>query len=548
VTNPANHVRGRRRLVALSTIVLVAGLLTMQHGARGAGMDGQARSGGIVRISLAGLAYVDPALAYHPSAWGLIDTTCARLMRYPDKPAPEGYRLVPEVAAAYPRVSRDGKTWTFALRSGFRFSDGTPVRATAFARAIARTLAPGVPSVAANYTQAIVGAADVQAGRTASPAGVVARGNTLVVRFTQPVSDFPAQTSMPFFCAVPPALPADPEGVGAFPGAGPYYIAEYRAGQRVVIRRNRFYRGTRPHHVNGFDVDLTAGSFQDVVDRIERGDADWGYVPPIYYFEQGRRLAAKYGVNRSQFFIKPGLRVFGFALNTSRPLFRDNPRLRRAVNFAIDRRALGRVIGGPQFAQATDQYLPPSLPGFEDARIYPYTPDLRQARSLARGHTRGGKVVLYTQDVPLHLARAQIVKENLARIGLEVEIKGIAPGGYFPRLLAPGEPFDIAFRPFSADYLEPYTFINLLYDGRFIGSTNIGRFNSLTYNARMRRAARLQGDARLRAYARLDVQLSREAAPGVPSDLPREATLVSRRLGCLVLRPDLDLTAVCLKE
>ena len=64
----------------------------------------------------------------------------------------------------------------------------------------------------------------------------------------------------------------------------------------------------------------------------------------------------------------------------------------------------------------------------------------------------------------------------------------------------------------------------------------------------MRRAARLQGDARFRAYGRLDVQLSRDAAPGIPIDLPREATLVSRRVGCIVLRPDLDLTAVCLKE
>ena len=60
--------------------------------------------------------------------------------------------------------------------------------------------------------------------------------------------------------------------------AGPYYVAEYRAGQRVVIRRNRFYRGTRPHHVDGFDVDLTAAAFPAVVDRIERGEADLGWV------------------------------------------------------------------------------------------------------------------------------------------------------------------------------------------------------------------------------------------------------------------------------
>ena len=64
----------------------------------------------------------------------------------------------------------------------------------------------------------------------------------------------------------------------------------------------------------------------------------------------------------------------------------------------------------------------------------------------------------------------------------------------------------------------------------------------------MRRAARLHGEARSRAYGQLDVQLSRDAAPLVAVDRPSSMTLVSRRLGCIVLRPDLDLTAVCLKE
>ena len=205
-------------------------------------------------------------------------------MTYPDKPPPEAYRLVPEVAAAYPRVSRDGKTWTFTLRSGFRFSDGTPVRATAFARAITRTLAPGVRSRGAAYTRGIVGAEDVQAGRTAARRAwsLAATSSSFASRGRSPISR--AQTTMPFFCAVPPTLPADPEGVGAFPAAGPYYVAEYRPGQRVVIRRNRFYRGTRPHHVDGFDVDLTRGRPpQAVVDRVERGEADWAWVPPSYY-------------------------------------------------------------------------------------------------------------------------------------------------------------------------------------------------------------------------------------------------------------------------
>jgi len=534
----------------LTAFLLGSGLLLaifVQPAARGSTTG--VRAGGVFRISLEGLDYIDPALSYSSEGWALIDTTCARLMTYPDKPPPEGYQLVPEVAAGYPGVSRDGKTYTFTLRSGYRFSDGTPVRANAFARAINRTLAPGVRSAGAQYTQDIVGAEDVQAGKTASAVGVHARGNRLLVRLKRPVPDFPARLTMPFFCAVPPTLPADPEGVGVFPGAGPYYVAEYRLGERMVIKRNRFYGGKRPHHVDGFAVDLRANSSQEVLDRIELGEADWGQAGPPFYFDPARRLVAKYGVNRSQFFVKPGLDLVGFALNSSRPLFRNNPRLRRAINFAIDRRALVLARGTPLFARTTDQYLPAGLPGFQAARIYPLSgPDLRRARALAHGHTRSGKAVLYTFDAPPTLVTAQIVSQNLAKIGLDVEVKGIPFPAYFGRLNARDEPYDIAFFAWAPDYLDPFAYINLLLDGRFIGANNSARFNSAYYNALMRRAARLQGGARYRAYGRLDVQLARDAAPLVPVFHPNAATLVSKRVGCVVVRPLLDLTAVCLKR
>ena len=78
---------------------------------------------------------------------------------------------------------------------------------------------------------------------------------------------------------------------------------------------------------------------------------------------------------------------------------------------------------------------------------------------------------------PAPLARAQIVKQNLAKIGLDVEVKGIPPAGYFNRI-ARDEPFDIAFYGWVADYLDPFTFVNVLLDGRYIGSTNSARFDS----------------------------------------------------------------------
>ena len=306
------------------------------------------QEGGIFRVVMnatSGIDYMDPALASSPPGWALLDTTCARLLAYPDKRPPAGFRLQPEVATSLPAVSADGKTYTFELRTGFRFSDGSPVRASAFARAIHRVLAPQMNSPGVQYARDIVGAGRVLAGRAASASGVVARGTTLVVRLTRPAPDFPHRMASTFFCAVPPSLPIDPEGVGAFPAAGPYSVVEYRRGERVVLRKNPFYGGRRPHHVEGFDVDLRAASPQEVLRRVDRGEADWGHTLSGIYFDPALGLVEKYGLNRSQLFLRPGLTLRMLAFNSSRPLFRNNPGLRRAVNFALNRRALVSVGG-----------------------------------------------------------------------------------------------------------------------------------------------------------------------------------------------------------
>jgi len=491
--------------------------------------------------------FVDPALAYSVWSWSLLDTTCARLMSYPDKAPPEGFRLRPEVATRKPLVTNDAMTFTFTLRRGFRFSNGARVTASAFARAINRTLTPGLDSPGAQYTQDILGADAVLAGTSQSAPGIVARGNRLVIRLKHPTPDFPARMTIPFFCAVPPSLPSDPEGLRTFPAAGPYYVADYRPGTRIVLRRNRFYRGARPHHVDRFDVDLRATTSQDVLDRIEQRRADWGNTGLV----EAERLAAKYGINRSRFFLKTGLTSRGLAFNTSRGIFGNNPKLRRAVNFAVDRSALRRAIGSPLTASLTDQFLPPAIPGYKDAHIYRLLgPNLRKARALAKGHTRGGKVKLYIQNVPVRVVQAQILTENLRKIGLDVETERIPPKAFLERVLSPGEPWDIAAASWTPDYVDPFAYLNVLFDGRFIaGGLNPARFDSPRYNGLLRRAARIRGSRRYHAYGKLDVQLARDAAPMIPTVFTKEPTFVSKRVDhrCIVLRPALDLAAVCLK-
>ena len=528
-------------LLGVGLVVVALGV-----GVQAGGSTSSATGGGIVRVALRAedVDSLDPALGYSVAAGILLETTCARLVTHSPRGTAEGVPLVPEVASAMPRRSKDGRTYTFRLRSDVRFSDGTPVRASAFAHAINRVLAPGVKSPWAPYAVDIVGAEQVRAGRSEGAAGLEARGDTLVVRLKRPVPEFLVRSTA--FCAVPPTLPADREGIAAFPAAGPYYVAEHLPGERATIRRNPFYRGTRPQKVQGFDVDLRLPSPAAVLDRVERGTADWGYALPTYYFEPARRLAEKYGVNRSRFFVRPGSTFRGYVFNTARPLFRNNPQLRRAVNFAIDRAALRNAGGGSLESTLTDQYLPPTMPGFRDARIYPLArPDLRRARELARGHTRSGRAVLYTVDSPEQLKFAQSVSANLAQIGLAVEVRGIPLPAYFGRLAANG-PYDIGFQPWIPDYDDPFAVLNVLFDSRFIGTTNWGRFRSSTFDRLLRQAATTTGRARYSAYGALDARLARDAAPMAAVDVLNDATLVSARVGCV--GPQFDLSAICLKR
>jgi ABC-type oligopeptide transport system substrate-binding subunit len=351
---------------------------------------------------------------------------------------------------------------------------------------------------------------------------------------------------MPFFCPVPPKLPVDPEGL-VVPGSGPYRVSEYVPGKRVALERNKYYGGLRPHHVNRFEVDVEPITHLELLRKIEGNEADWGWAAPPVYYDPTLGLVKEYDINKQRLFVRPGYTMRGYAFNMTRPLFRNNLALRRAVNFAVDRTALVNAPGTPR-GVATDQYLPVRMPGYKDAAIYPLRgPDLKRAKALARGHTRGGKAVLWTFDLAPAQAAAQIIKRNLRAIGLDVEIVAIPGTAYGPRVTAPDAAFDITFSPWVADYADPYQYVNVLLESRFRPAPNLGRFSSATYDALMRRAARLEGQARYSAYAQLDERLSRDVAPRLEISNDYETTFVSSRVGCVVLRPTFDLTAACLK-
>jgi peptide/nickel transport system substrate-binding protein len=523
------------RPLALAACALAVALLVPASGAPRAIKDG----GTFRYTGFAPFDSVDPALS---GSNPVLRPACGALMGYPNKPLPEGLRLAPELAVASPRVSKSRLEYTFVVRKGARFSTGAPVTAADVKHSLERILTPAQQSFLAYLFEDIVGARRMQSGKASALDGVGARGRTVTLRLLRPVPDLPARMSQ--VCVVPENLPVDTEGAKPpIPSAAPYYVASYVPGERIVLERNTFYAGPRPHHVDRIEGDFAIDG-PTALRQVEGGQVDVATTNVA-----GQRLEAlvrRYGVNRSRVFVQSGLAGRMFFLNTSRPLFRDNAPLRRAANLAVDRAALIREFGR-YAATATDQYLPPAVPGFRNASIYPLGgPDLRRARALAAGHTRGGKAVLYTCTDPDYcVAPAQVLQVNLKAIGIDVQVKRFPAGVFFQKAATLGEPYDIIILGWVGLYNDPREFM-LLFDGR-TGSGNFSRFNSPVYNRLLDRAGRLSGAARYRAYGDLDLQLARAAAPAIPYAVYNSWAFVSKRAGCVVMNPDFDLTAVCLK-
>jgi peptide/nickel transport system substrate-binding protein len=507
--------------------------------------------------------YVDPALAYYTISWQIEQATCAKLLNYPDAAGAAGKRLVPEVATAMPSVSPDGRTYMFHLRDDFQFSppSNEPVRPIHFKWALERAMRPQMASPAQPFFDDIVGAKDVINGTRPDITGIAATADTLSITLEAPAGDFISRLAMPFACPLPLSVGIDPDGISApVPAAGPYYIDGWTPKQSIHLTENPNYHGPRAHRFHEISVAI-GNPLSTIRLRVESGESDHGPVPPAAHGE----LATLYGpassaaaAGKQRWFANPSAAFRYIAFNHDRPLFGSdgptgNVNLKKAVNYAIDRQAMLEQRG-PWAGQVTDQYLPPSVPGFTDAVLYPSRPDIPTARALA-GWQPGDPTkpaILYTCDTGPCVPTAQIVQTNLAAIGLDVQIQSFPRAVQFTKTGTRGEPFDMTLEGWHADYLDPYNFLFLL-DGttiRAANNSNFSYFNDPAYNARLHATNALSGDARLEELGDLDTDIARESAPLAAYMNDYDRGFFSDRIGCQVYQPvpgQFSLNALCLR-
>jgi len=536
----------RRLTLSLAMAAIGVGLLVASSFAGAASANspqragsGEAKRGGTLRLNVSNtdFEFTDPAMAYDAIGWQMLYAVNISLLNYPDKPAPEGSRLVPEAAAGFPRVSRDGKTYTFTVRSGLKFSDGSPVTAAAFKRAIERAADPQQASPAIAFLHDVVGADARNEGKARSVAGVTANGQTLVIKLVQASPTFLAELAMPFFGAVKPSMAIDPKGISVFPSAGPYRIVSRAIGQSLTLARNPNYKGNRPANADRIVYTVNTDQNQSLLQvRAGQADYDASGVPPTAHAD----LAQQFGVRKGgagRYFVNSYMGVGYVALNTSRvPFSRVN--VRKAANFAIDRPAMVRV-SGKFYGKRTDQILPPSLQGYREATLYPIKgADTAKARQLSGG--AGNTVTIIHSTTALRTAQAQVLKFNLEQMGLKAETRPLPFAVALRTVGTRGADFDAYVGGWVADYPDPFDFINVLLDGNNIqasNNNNYAYFNDARFNKQMNDFAKLSGPNRYASYGKLDVDLMRNAAPWAPFATPNSREFVSARITNYIHHP-----------
>jgi peptide/nickel transport system substrate-binding protein len=463
------------------------------------------------------MAPIDPAIAYSADTWNLLSLTNDGLLGFRRAAGVEGATLVPDLATTIPDPTDGGRTYTFQLRSGIRYSSGDLVMPEDFREAIERvfeTLYPdGEPSDGVSYFSGIVGAEDCMPGNPCDlSSGIVADNDAGTVSFhiTAPDPDFRFKLTMPFAFAVPAGTPAKLAPDTPVPATGPYVIDHYTVGKELVLVRNPHFspRSYRPDGFPNRIVWRLGPGVKPMVAHTLSGRTDL-LVAPL----RGQLLAALGTNHAPQLHLNPIAATAYLFLNVEVPPFNDEG-VRRALNYAIDRRKIVHDVFGAR-GEVTCQILPPALPGFHP--YCPYTsdpdgiwsdPDLAKAKKLVdRSGTAGSQVAVWFPPPRQRYFESIPVADYV--VGL------LRTLGYHPRRVRGYSDVQIGYAAFATDYPAESGFIPplLACDSSF----NSGHFCDPEIEQRMRKAARL---------ATIDAHQSHELWSQIEHDLVDRAPLV----------------------
>jgi ABC-type transport system substrate-binding protein len=379
-----------------------------------------AQAGGSMTVTYqSDVATLDPAVGYDWQNWSMIKSLFDGLMDY----VPGTTELAPDLAESF-EISADGLTYTFHLRKGVTFHNGREMTAADVKYSLERTINPATQSPGASYYDTIKGYAEVASGTASELSGVTTPDDsTVVIELARPDAPFLHKLALNFAFVVPKE---DVEKHGADfgknpVGTGAFSLAEWSLGQRVVFKKNPgYYIADRPKLD---EIVFEIGQDPSVaLLRLERGEVDLlgDGIPPARFVD------VMGNADLEALVVQGGQLHTGYVtLNTHvAPL--DNVKVRQALNMAINKDRIVQIINGR--AVPANQALPPAMPAYDKAETgYAYDPDRAKALLAEAGLADGFSSVLYAMNTDPNPRIAQAIQQDLAAIGVNVEIKSLDP-------------------------------------------------------------------------------------------------------------------------
>ncbi len=402
--------------------------------------SGKGHRGGRLVVLGGGLDSIDPAIADSTNSDALIELAYDGLTDFRRVGGAAGTQIIPDLAAALPQPTAGGTTYTFHLQPGIRYSNGRPLRAADFRRALVRELA--LDGEGASSFLDLAGARDCTLHKGCNLSGsVIVRGpSTLTFRLSEPDPRFFYHLTWLF--PVPPGTPSHDVGTTPVPATGPYEIQSYVPGRLLTLVRNRYFHvWSAPARPDGYPDEIVyrvLGNQERTVHDVLVGKSDLAFEVGL----TGARLQQLRARYPHRLHLVPQAATTYVSLNVRRPPF-DDVRVRRAINDAVDRQRVAMLQGSTLLARPTCQIVPPSVPGYRPYCPYTVAPDasgdwkapnLARARALIReSGTRGKRVVVWSFDY--FYPESRYFVSLLDQLGYRARLHYISDiGTYFPTL------------------------------------------------------------------------------------------------------------------
>ncbi|MER6099731.1 ABC transporter substrate-binding protein [Streptomyces sp. NPDC001728] len=486
------------------------------------------------------------------------------LVTYKAAPGAGGSELVPDLAENLGTSSNGAKTWTFRLKPGLKYEDGTPITAQDIKYNVERSFSPdlpGGPDYAARY---LAGAKGYQGPAQGKHLDSVKTpdARTIVFELHTAFAEFPFAATLPTFAPVPPKQDKGPQYDNRPFSSGPYKIDTYARDKQIVLVRNTHWdpksdsvRKAYPDRIvvtmglkgNQIDDRLIASSGSDA------SAVPWAQLRP----ESISKVLTKADV-KARLLAESSSCTEMVQMHTGRAPF-DNVKVRQAVQWALDREAIVTATGGPAVTDASSAAMPGSLftGGKQpDTLKIPLSGDPEKAKQLLK---EAGKAGGFSTSLTVSIndkAIGEAIQQSLGRAGIKVTIETVDPSAFYDTIGDTKNRTDLVYTGWCPDFPSGTTFLPFVFDGRYIKEKgNSGNHSLFKDDAVMKRmdeiAAMTDGGQANKAWQELDGQILAKA-PVAPGAMKRRSLLVGTNIagayGHISWSGQIDYATVGLKD